>query len=182
LEKLNKVWNLNGKPNLNTRFGLHAGNTVVGNVGSRDRMNYTAVGDTVNLASRLEGVNKFYGTHIIISQSVYEQVADQFYCRPLDIVTVKGKSVGIKIYELLAEKDEPFSLAMQAFCLDCEQGIEAYLRQDWVSAAAIFSDLHSRFPEDIPVKLLMSRCQKFRQYPYQIPPNWNGTIVLGEKF
>ncbi|OQW95675.1 MAG: hypothetical protein BWK79_01650 [Beggiatoa sp. IS2] len=182
LTELNEKWSLEGKPNLYTRIGLHTGNTIVGNVGSHHRMNYTVIGDAVNLASRLEGVNKFYGTRTIISQSVYEQVAHQFYCRPLDIVTVKGKSIGIKIYELIAEKNEPLSLAMQAFCSDCEQGIEAYLQQDWVRALEIFSTLHSLFPDDISVKLLMLRCQEFQRNSHRIPLDWNGATILEEKF
>lgn len=90
--------------NMRTRFGLHAGPAIVGNVGSKDRLNYTAIGDTVNLAARLEELNKQYGTEIIVSESVYQAVQNEFMFRYLDTVKVQGKDNPVKIYELLTTK------------------------------------------------------------------------------
>ena len=84
-----------------TRFGLHCSTALVGHFGARDRMNYTAIGDAVNLASRLETLNKQYGTSIIASESIFERARQDFDFRLLDIVAVKGKSKAIKVYELL---------------------------------------------------------------------------------
>ncbi len=181
LEELNTQWTLEGKPHLYTRIGLHTGNAVVGNVGSPNRMNYTAIGDSVNLASRLEGANKIYGTKIIISEATHRLVADQFYCRPLDIVAVKGKSVGIKIYELIAEKGEPLLPKLEEFCANCEQGLAAYLRQDWSYALEIFSALQTQYPNDKSINLFLLRCQEYQQNPNKLAPDWNGTNILEEK-
>lgn len=181
LEVLNTQWTLEGKPNLYTRIGLHTGNAVVGNVGSPNRMNYTAIGDSINLASRLEGTNKIYGTKIIISEATYRLVADQFYCRPLDIVAVKGKSMGIKIYELITEKSEPLLPKIEEFCASCEQGLAAYLRQDWSDALEIFSTLQTQFPNDKSINLFVLRCQEYQQNSSKLAPDWNGTNILEEK-
>ena len=95
-----------GLPAFETRFGLHCANALVGHFGARDRMNYTAIGDAINLASRLEGLNKQYGTSIIASESVVERARDAFDFRLLDVVAVKGKSDAITIYEVLGNKGE----------------------------------------------------------------------------
>jgi adenylate cyclase len=91
LAELNKKWKLQGLPVLETRIGINVGEVIVGNVGCSERMNYTIIGDSVNLASRLEGVNKYYGTNIIISDAAYELIKNKFLCRTLDIVAVKVK-------------------------------------------------------------------------------------------
>src|ERR1700677_4053926 len=90
-----------GTPEFETRYGLHRCDAYVGHFGAPDRFNYTAIGDGINLASRLEGLNKFYGTHIIASESIYDSAREQFEFRLLDRVAVKGKVQGITIYELL---------------------------------------------------------------------------------
>jgi adenylate cyclase len=104
LAGLNDHWESEGRPRFNTRIGLHTDDVVVGNVGSSERMNYSAIGDGVNLASRLEGLNKQYGTHIMISEATYQLVKDYFECRLLDEVVVKGKTQSVNVYELLAER------------------------------------------------------------------------------
>ncbi len=103
IEKLNSRWVTEGKPRFNTRIGLHTGEAIIGNVGSSERMNYSAIGDSVNLASRLEGLNKDYDTQIIISEATWLQVHDRFECRPLDEVLVKGKTKPVKVFELVRE-------------------------------------------------------------------------------
>lgn len=101
LDKLNEKWRHEGKPTLNIGIGLNTGDMVVGNMGSASRMDYTLMGDMVNLGARLEGTNKVYGTNIIISEFTYEHVRDQVVVRELDLIKVKGKELPVRIYELL---------------------------------------------------------------------------------
>ncbi|MEO8354064.1 MAG: adenylate/guanylate cyclase domain-containing protein, partial [Chthoniobacteraceae bacterium] len=118
-----------GLPRFETRFGLHRDTALVGHFGAPDRMNYTAIGDAINLASRLEGLNKLYGTSIIASERIVEDARAHFDFRLLDRVAVKGKSESIRIYELLGEKGarrEP-----RDFVANYEAAFEAYAARDF---------------------------------------------------
>lgn len=101
LKVMNHRWEKEGKPVLDIGIGINTGDMVVGNMGSSSRMDYTLMGDNVNLGSRLEGTNKFYGTHIIISEFTYQYVKDDVIVRELDLIRVKGKALPVKIYELV---------------------------------------------------------------------------------
>jgi adenylate cyclase len=89
-----------------TRLGINSGNFVVGNIGSSNRMDYTAIGDTVNLSARLEGVNKQYGTQNIISETTYALVKDRFICRELDLIRVKGREKPLAIYNVISANSD----------------------------------------------------------------------------
>ena len=106
LKELQKQWKAEGKPVLDIGIGLNTGNAIVGNMGSFHRMDYTVMGDTINLGSRLEGVNKVYKTHIIISEGTYKHVKDKVISRELDLIRVKGKSEPVRIYELIDIKNQ----------------------------------------------------------------------------
>ena len=101
LKRLQQKWRDEGKPNIDIGIGLNTGFAVVGNMGSSHRMDYTVMGDTINLGSRLEGTNKVYTTKIIISDNTYEKVKDKIIARQLDVIRVKGKNEPVEIYELL---------------------------------------------------------------------------------
>ncbi|MGF6306282.1 adenylate cyclase [Bradyrhizobium sp. i1.8.4] len=105
-ETINRQFDAEGLPLFHTRFGIHAGEAVVGNLGSSERMNYTVLGNVVNLAARLEGLNKDYGTQILISEAVYARTKHRFCCRLVDTVVAKGMAAETRIYELLGEKSE----------------------------------------------------------------------------
>ncbi len=104
LHKMNSKWELEKKPTLDIGIGINTGDMVVGNMGSSSRMDYTLMGDNVNLGARLEGTNKVYRTHIIISEFTYEYVKNHVIARELDLIRVKGKAQPVKIYELVALK------------------------------------------------------------------------------
>jgi class 3 adenylate cyclase len=179
LKDLNHKWAEAGKSPLATRIGISTGETVVGNVGSSERINYTVMGDNVNLASRLEGVNKLYETQIIVSRGTYEAVSDKFWFRPLDIVAVKGKSEGTAIYELLMKKGEVVRNRTAALCLEFARGFETYLARDWERAIEIFKNLSIKFPNDSPTKLYLTRCLQYQATPPQA--DWRGIAYLETK-
>ncbi len=160
-----------GLPPFETRFGLHREKALVGHFGAPDRMNYTAMGDAVNVASRLEGLNKQYGTSIIVSDRIFEDARAHFDFRLLDWVAVKGKTDAIKIYELLGMKGEGHNETVTAY----EAAFEAYAARDFDKAVSILEP-HA---EDAPSAILIERCRAFQQMPP--PEDWCGVYVSMSK-
>ncbi|MCX7338751.1 MAG: cache domain-containing protein [Alphaproteobacteria bacterium] len=183
LVDLNREWIFDKKPALNTRIGIHSGDVIVGNLGSFERMNYTILGDSVNLAARLEGTNKNYGTLIIISHATYKHIENFAIVRPLDIVAVKGKNEGVHIYELVAlHGTNPLVLPTEEqlnFCAKFTKAFQLYLDQRWDEAIAAFKELRLRYPEDLPCSLYIERCEQFAQTPP--PKDWDGINRLTKK-
>lgn len=184
LKKLNAEWQSQGKPEFYTRFGVHCGDCIVGNVGSSERMNYTVVGDSVNLASRLESANKFYRTSNLISETVFRAVKSNFLCCPIDVVAVKGKVHGVRVYELLGQFQAEAMFAptpdQEAFVKDFSQAFESYLQQNWSDALAVLSELKQKngISQEL-VEIYIDRCKQFRRNPP--PPHWDGTFHLKTK-
>lgn len=160
-----------GLPPFETRFGLHRDEALVGHFGAPDRMNYTAIGDAINLASRLEGLNKQYGTTIVASQHIVEETREHFDFRLLDLVAVKGKSEAIKIYELLGEKGAASD--RRATIAAYEQAFESCVARDFAAAISILEKQDA----DPPSGILLKRCRAFQHNPP--PPDWRG-IHLAE--
>ncbi len=184
LEILNKTWKLDGKPPLETRFGLHTGDAIVGNVGSEDRLNYSAFGDSVNLAARLESANRYYGTSILISHETYKNVRHKFICRPIDMVSVKGKEESVIIYELMIEKSEEHN---QKLDLEAAQSIseltstafEHYKNRQWAKAIKSYKELKNVSKHDLVPDVFLERCKHFQNSPPT--KSWDGTWKMKEK-
>jgi adenylate cyclase len=172
LRERNAAWAAAGKPPLPTRIGIHTGDAVVGNIGAADRMNYTALGDTVNLASRLEGINNQYGTGIVVSATTQASVADRFVFRSLDVVAVKGKRQNVRIFELVCRSDDPAATQARQWCAAFDAAHAAYLARDWAGAADAFGRLTLERPDDRPTRLYVERCRQWLASPPA--PDWDG--------
>ena len=166
------------KPQLDFRCGLSSGEAIVGNMGSSDRFDYTALGDIVNLGSRLESGNKKYETRIMMSQKTQEFIKDQFETRELDTIQVLGKTEPIKVFELLAPKGQ---LPQNVLTLlnQYNEAIAMYHGRKFAEALAKFEDILKTFPGDGPSKLYRQRCEVLRDFPPK--PDWNGVFEMGSK-
>jgi adenylate cyclase len=161
--EINKILSAKGIPTFFTRMGINTGDALVGNIGFDKRMSYTAVGDSVNLAARLESINKLYKTEILISENTYECVKETMLARFIDLVIVKGKTCGVKIYELLGTISDASNEQIKNAELHNE-GMELYMAKRWEDAIKIFKDLGSR-NLDYPVEMMIGRCQNFINNP-----------------
>ena len=175
--ELNARWAAQGLPQLRTRIGINTGRAVAGNMGTDTIFNYTILGDCVNLASRLEGVNKEYGTLIIVGEDTWHRVEDQFEARELDWIRVKGKKQPVAIYELAAETDRLDDRRRQVFIRYAE-GLACYRAGRWRDAAAAFDAALAIDPQDAPSRTFASRC---RYYLEHAPADWDGVHVMTTK-
>jgi len=167
-----------GGPRLVTRIGLNSGTCVVGNMGSRDRFDYTAIGDTVNQASRLEGINKVYGTLIIASESTWLAAPGVAFGRPLDRVRVKGKEEPVAIYEVMAPAGSETE-ALRALADAYAEALAAYRGRQWERTIGLANAILGARPDDGPSKVLSERASVFMTEPP--PENWDGVWTLKTK-
>ncbi|HWR98905.1 MAG TPA: adenylate/guanylate cyclase domain-containing protein [Candidatus Methanoperedens sp.] len=166
-----------GGPRLVTRIGLNSGVCVVGNMGSRDRFDYTAIGDTVNQASRLEGINKVYGTLIIASDATWRASGGAAFGRPLDRVRVKGKAEPVAIHEVMAVAGAETE-AQRTLAAAYAQALAAYQGRRWEEAIALAQAIPSA-GDDGPARVLLERARAFFAAPP--PPDWDGVWTLTAK-
>src|SRR4051812_14270954 len=178
LKELRGRWQAEGKPLLFARIGIHMGEVVVGNIGSPARLNYTVMGDAVNLASRLEGLNKYYGTEILISESVYQEIQAAVVARPLDYVSVKGKTRAVLIFELLGLKGET-EKAIEDLSELSVQALARYHEQRWAEAIQLFEQVLQLRPEDALARAMIVRCRTYQAKPP--PPGWDGVHRMDTK-
>jgi adenylate cyclase len=178
LRALRQKWQTEGKPALTARIGLNTGEVVLGNIGSETRLNYTVIGDAVNVASRLEGLNKHYGTEILLSESTYREAGTGVVARPLDWVSVKGKKQAFLAYELLGMRGEVEPDAAEMIGLYAE-ALEHYRQQDWDRAIKLFGQVIRLRPEDMPSQRMIARCRAYQEKPPD--EAWNGVHRLSEK-
>jgi adenylate cyclase len=162
-----------------TRIGVATGVVLVGNFGTPERMNYTVMGDVANLASRLEGLNKQYGTYVLVDEATMRGAEPWVIGRPIDLVAVKGKSHGVRVYELLARDTDADADAARALAKKTEEALAAYLARDFARAAALYRALEAERGDDPAARTMRARAEAYLEHPP--PDGWDGVYVAKEK-
>jgi adenylate cyclase len=176
LDRLNGAA-IEGEEQPDIRIGVNSGPAVVGNMGSNTRLSYTVLGDTVNLASRLESANKFFGSKIMVSEFTYDEAKDDVEARFLGKIRVVGKSLPIKVYELLSKKGE-LSADMSKLVEEYNKGLDLFYKFDYKKAQAQFEKVVKMDASDGPSNYYKNLAKEYIANP---PENWDGVITLTGK-
>jgi adenylate cyclase len=171
---LRTEWAKLGRPPLIARTGINSGLMLVGNIGSTYRFAYSVLGDHVNLGSRLEGLNKAYGTEILIGENTAPLVEKSFVLREIDIVKVVGREQPVRIYELLARIETPLPQEQEKAFKSYAAGLDAYRQQRWSEALGLFRESLASWRADGPSQTMAQRCQMYQKTPP--PEEWEGVF------
>ena len=164
LSELRMDWQARGLPELHCRVGINTGSMVVGNMGADRARDYTVIGDAVNLASRLEGANKNYGTQVMISHKTYACLTpERFLARLLDVVQVKGKSEQVKVYEVYGRQGDTFSRERTLYYRRYQEAVDAYIAGDHAAALKAIRQALALQPEDLPATQMLKRMENHGQ-------------------
>lgn len=179
LSRLNEVFLQEGKPMIKIGIGVNTGLMNVGDMGSKFRRSYTVLGDSVNLASRLEGQSKFYHIGIIVGENTWQQTKNDFAFRKLDKIKVKGREGGVEIFQPLCKTENLTPELKQELELH-HQAMDAYFKQDWEKSVRLFEQLKASYPANAELyEVYLERIAKMRVQPYQ--EGWDGSYVSLEK-
>jgi adenylate cyclase len=176
LEEFNQRRIIQAQPRIHIGIGISSGEVVSGNIGSHKRMDYTVIGDGVNLSSRLEGVTKEYGCDIILSEFTYNLCSDLIWVRQLDKIRVKGKHQAVNVYELIGDRTMPLDTNTEEFLFHYHTGRTAYLARNFSQAIACFQAAKNLRPSDQAVNIHLERAQNYQQTPP--PDSWDGVWTM----
>ncbi|AFZ04295.1 GAF domain-containing protein [Calothrix sp. PCC 6303] len=179
LEEFNQRRIIEQQPSINIGIGLSSGEVVSGNIGSHKRMDYTVIGDGVNLSSRLEGITKEYGCDIILSEFTYNLCSDRIWARQLDKIRVKGKHQAVNIYELISDRTTPPDANTQEFISHYHAGRDAYSSRDFATAIDCFEAARKIRPQDYAVKIHIERAANYLHKPPFA--SWDGVWTTSQK-
>ena len=178
LSELQEQWREKDLPEIWTRIGVNSGVVALGNFGSKEVFDYTAMGDAVNLGARLEAANKQYGTYIMISESTRQEVEGEFTIRFLDSLVVKGKTEPVRVYELVGREEDGTLLFNQDHRLLnlYSSGIEHYFNRNWEAGIAAFEEALQVNNSDGPSRVFLKRCREYLEHPP--PDDWDGVFRM----
>jgi len=179
LHQWNKLRVADGKLPVDIGIGLNTDQVVSGNIGSKKRMDYTIIGDGVNLAARLESACKQYGAHILVSEFTYKQLKGTYYSREMDVVIVKGKTKPVSIYEILDYHTEETYPNLNEALRQFKSGLQFYRQQRWDEAISAFDEVQKLNPADKAALIYRERCQHLKQQPPG--KDWDGVWVMESK-
>ena len=179
LAEMRKRWMKERKPLLNVRIGLSTGEMIVGNMGGKDRFDYTVIGDSVNLGARLEGANKQYKTNIMMSEPTYRHVKDLVIARELDLLVVAGKTEPIRVFELIGMSDDTIPAPSLACAEEYSKGLALYRERNWDEAIRCFEAALRAKADDYPSQIYIERSELYRAAPP--PRDWNGVFIMMTK-
>jgi adenylate cyclase len=179
LSVLRPKWVKEGKPALTIRIGLNTGIMIVGNMGGKDRFDYTVIGDSVNLASRLEGANKQYQSDIMISDFTYAHVKGKMIVRELDLIQVKGKTEPVKVYELLGTSDMEITDNQKQSLELYHEGLKLYRSRKWEESMAYMQQAFTLDGKCYAAQIYTERANLYQLTPP--PADWNGVFIMTSK-